>query len=116
MHFFRFGQLSLKSCAIRLFVIAFAIKLALLGFLIGRNYDNWTAGFQTRDYDDVGYCSSAYELLIYHAFVNPNTNESKQSVYRTSGYIFILSIFEAVTGEDPLFMLIFQALVFRAQH
>jgi hypothetical protein len=114
MHIFRLDQSSLKSCAIRLFVAAFTIKLALAGFLIGRNHDNWINGFQTRHYDDTGYYRSGCKILKYHAFLKPDSEAPQRTVYRTPGYPFILAILVAVVGEDPFSLLIVQAMVLSA--
>ena len=114
MHIFRLDPSSLKSCAIRLFVAAFTIKLALAGFLIGRNHDNWINGFQTRHYDDTGYYRSGCKILKYHAFLMPDSEAPQRTVYRTPGYPFILAILVAIVGENPLSLLIVQAMALSA--
>jgi len=115
MHTFRLDQSNPKSCALKLFVAAFAIKLALVGFLIGGNYDRWINGFQTRFYDDTGYYQSACGMLKYFAFVDRSSaGAPQQTVYRTPGYPFILAIFATVVGKNPLSLLIVQAMVLSA--
>src|ERR1035438_10033573 len=114
MHTFRLGQSSLKSCAIRLFVAALIIKLALVGFLIGKNKYIWSNGFQTRHYDDVEYYQSACKLLEYHAFVASNSDALQPTVFRTPGYPFILAVLATVVGKNPFSLLIAQAVALSA--
>jgi hypothetical protein len=111
MHIFRLDPASLKSCAWKLFLAALAIKLALFGFLVGRNLDRWIAGFETRHYDDAGYYHSACGLLRYHAFVKSDADAPQPTVFRTPGYPLILAICAAVVGKSPLSLVLVQAVL-----
>jgi hypothetical protein len=112
-YLFGLGQSNLKSSALKLFVAALIIKLALVGFLIGGNHDSWISGFQTRHYDDAGYYRLACRLLGYHAFLAPDS-DAPSRVFRTPDYPFILAVFAAVVGKSPFPLLIVQAVVLSA--
>ncbi len=112
MHIFRLDPSNLKSCAIKLFLASLIIKLALFGFLVGRDLDGWTDGFQTRYwYDDAGYYRLACGLLKFHAFADVNSDVSRPTVFRTPGYPFILAMCAAVVGDNPLSLVLAQAVV-----
>jgi hypothetical protein len=110
MHIFRLDPANLKSCAWKLFLAALTIKLALFGFLVGRDPDRWIAGFETRHYDDTGYYHSACGLLKYHAFVKSDVDAPQPTVFRTPGYPLILAICATLAGKSPLSLVLVQAV------
>lgn len=111
MHIFRLDQSNLKSCVLKLFVASLVLKLALFGFLVGRDLDNWIGGFQTRHYDDTEYYQIACKLISHHAFLAPFSDAPQPTVFRTPGYPFILAICAAAVGKSPLSLVLVQAVM-----
>jgi hypothetical protein len=111
MYFFRLDPADLKACALKLFLAALAIKLALFGFLLSRANDRWGSDFDTRRYDDAEYYRAACGLLKHHAFVTSSAEPPQPTVFRTPGYPLILAMCAVVACKNPFVMVLVQAVL-----